>query len=169
MMPFLVRFKSVTDWKGDLTMKKVTSVLSLSALVLAAVFVYSPAPVEAIPGSQEACTETHMEGISSPTFVPVAGTVVTINNGLATRNVVVQFGADAGVQEGGVLVLAYSFDGGPFVLPRSFTDRPTGSFAALDVVSLGPGTHSIQPGVRVEGGVFAELGHRCLVAEGRTK
>jgi hypothetical protein len=126
-------------------------------------------PVEAIPAVQEDCADDFQD-ITSLTFVPVPGVVVSINNGLVSRNVVVQFGADAGVTTGTQLDLAYSIDGGASVAIRNFTrESPGGTRAALDVFFLGPGTHVIQPMMRVAGPGHGAVSRRCLTAEGRTR
>ncbi len=131
----------------------------------------------AIPASQMDFN-SEMQTTNSTVFAAIPGSQVTIDNGTATRRVIVQFSTEAHVTDppDGFLYRVNT-DGagcgvaGPEVLTRSAED-----FAARTVIyafSLGPGLHTIVPCWRKEddgdGLGSIVVGKRTLTVEGRTK
>jgi hypothetical protein len=143
----------------------------------------------AIPNAQED-TDIDQVVFSSPDFVVVPNSIVTINNGDKTRRVLIQFSAEAHINDwngGGpptsfvgpdILELGYSFNGfgcfpqsGPLRFAASYNPE---SHTAIHVPVFGPGTWTIQPCIRVnnfdaDGSHSGELRYRTLTAEVLTK
>lgn len=130
----------------------------------------------AIPSSQLSVLST-TASTSSTLFVDIASSVVTINNGMNTRNVVITFSA-----EGNVTDVGDSFILGTRVDSGSCTSLYSGAFTrstlreirtAVFVQSIGPGTHTIRPCWRVspdgDGAQFIQVFGRTLIAEGTTR
>lgn len=141
----------------------------------------------AIPGAQRACSVDGTGGanVISTTagggipalgdFAPIAGMSVTVNNGTSARNVVLQFSADAGVDDLAEIRLGYSVDGGPikFYGPQNLANHTQywENRNNTSVASLPPGTHTIKAYWRVSGsaGKTAIMDDRCLTAEKSTQ
>jgi hypothetical protein len=130
----------------------------------------------AIPGSQQD-VDFPVANTTSTVSVDIPSSVVTINNGTSTRNVVVTFSADVHVSDAGdVFVLGFRVDAGscsfqgPFLFTRS-TVQDTRT--VVHVLSIGPGTHTIKPCWHVapdgDGAQFISVTTRSLIAEGRTR
>jgi hypothetical protein len=111
---------------------------------------------------------------SSPTFVFVPNSSVTINNGSSARKVVVTFSAEARVLGGG-MELGYDLDGagcfkqaGPTAFSANAADDYEAA-TAVHVIPLGSGVHTIRPCFRSPNSTAVLLRDRVLIAEGRTK
>ena len=108
-------------------------------------------------------------------FAPIAGMSVTVKNGTSARNVVLQFSADAGVDDLAEIHLGYSVDGGPikFYGPQNLANHTQywENRNNMSVASLPAGTHTIQAYWRVSGsaGKVAIMDGRCLTAEKSTQ
>ncbi|HEY7461068.1 MAG TPA: hypothetical protein VIC59_04260 [Gemmatimonadota bacterium] len=111
---------------------------------------------------------------SSPTFVLVPNSSVTIDNGSSARKVVVTFSAEARVT-GGSIELGYSLDGAACFKqagPTAFSANEAGDYeaaTAVHVIPLGSGVHTIRPCFRSLHADLVRLRDRVLIAEGRTK
>lgn len=127
--------------------------------------------VPMIPGGQKACTFS-ANSTSSGVFSAVPGSLVTINNGLAARNVIVQFSSEAVISAAGQrLNVRLSIDGGPAQIfgPEFFAgDTIFSTRTAIWTVPMAAGVHTAQVMFNVTGGT-GTLWFRCLTAEGRTK
>lgn len=133
-------------------------VVGLLALARHAV---EPAPLEAvaIPNGQ-ADVDTDMVFVNTAFFRPIPNSVVSINNGSVTRKVILQFSADISVSSSNGaqdrVDLGYAFtqkagaqcfeQAGPLVFARNIL---TETRTAIHVPTLGPGTWTIQPCMRV--------------------
>ena len=155
--------------------------------LVASAVVYLPGTAQAIPVNQQSCSVdggfganliTTTAGGGNPAwgdFSLVTGTSVTIDNGLVSRRVIVQFSADAGVDTNAEIRLGYSIDGsGPqFFGPQNLANYTEfwQTRSSLSVIRLGPGVHTIEPVWRVSGdpGKQAFMDDRCLTVEGRTR
>jgi hypothetical protein len=98
---------------------------------------------------------------------------VTINNGNARRDVVIQLSAEGATTEGAPTIgVRYSIDGGSFDVhgPEFFFSEPNfETHTNMSIVALGPGFHTIVPGYVIWSGEGAgQVLFRCLsVAFGR--
>jgi hypothetical protein len=131
----------------------------------------------AIPGSQEDM-DGNAEQSNSTSFVDIPNSVVTINNGTSTRNVVVTFSAETLLLDpGDAFLLAFRIDSGSCVVrgPQVFSEGIAGvqTRTAVHLFTIGPGTHSIRPCWAVlpdgDGAQFIVVNFRTLTAEGRTR
>jgi hypothetical protein len=152
-------------------MDKLLAVLTLVALAIAG-GVGNPPESAALPVGQADC-DGGPKMTQSPVFEPIPGlgpfTVMVRRN----QNVIVQLSAVARVTDAGHRIeLAYSIDGGPFVIescPSLFTmDTDFQTRTAICVLGPGPGIHMIQPGWLVTGGT-GEFGSHCITIETSTR
>lgn len=141
----------------------------------------------AVPSSQSACSVdgsggpnliTTTAGGGDPTkgdFSPITGMAVKINNGTSARNVILQFSADAGVDDTAEIRFGYSIDGGPitFYGPQNLANHTQywETRNNLSVARIAAGIHTIQAWWRVSGvaGMAAFMDDRCLTAEKSTQ
>lgn len=135
----------------------------------------------AVPAAQRSCSVSpdnynNIQTIYSDWgWQPVNGIAVTINNGTAARNVILQFNADTGVEADAEVRLGYSIDNGPvqFFGPQNFANHTQywETRSNLSVAPMGPGVHTIKPYWRVSGatGKSATMDDRCFVVEGQSK
>ena len=105
------------------------------------------------------------------------GLSVTINDGSSSRNIVAFTSLDGNVSPNAEMRLSWSVDGGAV---SDYTFGPgniaenqqfDGTRTVMDVIPLGPGTHTLTPEVRLSGisstsGIVDRL---CVVAEAYTK
>jgi hypothetical protein len=133
----------------------------------------------AIPNTQEDVEITE-EPFSGANFVVVPNSSVTIKNGSQTRRVLIQFSAEVALEDpdGDQMELGYSFNAqGCFEQrgPLRFAARwEFATYTSIHVPTLGPGTWTIQPCVRIineDGDTFNSgvVGRRTLTAETLTK
>ena len=131
----------------------------------------------AVPASQRSCSVTpndygNLNTIqASDGWQPVAGISVTVNNGTTAKNVILQFAADAGVDDKAEIRLGYSVDGGPVEHfgPQNFANHTQywETRYNLSVATIGAGVHTIVPFWRISGIPSAQgvMDDRCLTAE----
>jgi hypothetical protein len=149
----------------------------LAAGTAAAVSVLAPSTASAIPAPQKACASPFLQlsGGSGP-YHPM-GVSVTVNDGASNRNIVAVTSLDGNVDPNGEMRLSWSVDGGAVsdyaFGPGNIAENQQywGTRTVMDVIPLGPGTHTLTPEVRLSGnpsitGVVARL---CVVAEAYTQ
>ena len=145
----------------------------LAAGTAAAVWVLAPSTASAIPAPQRDCASPnlHLSGGTGP-YQPM-GVSVTVNDGASNRNIVAVTSLDGDVDLNGEMRLSWSVDGGAVsdyaFGPGNIAENQQywGTRTVMDVIPLGPGTHTLTPEVRLSGnpsitGVVARL---CVVAE----
>jgi hypothetical protein len=104
---------------------------------------------------------------------PMPGLSITVNNGSAARSALVAVSANTGVDVDAETRVAYSVDGGPaqenLFGPANLADHQEyyEGRAAIAVIPLGPGSHTIAAYWRVSGaaGKTSTMDERCLTAE----
>lgn len=154
-----------------------TAATAAVALALASVSVLAPSAASAIPTPQKACgsPELTLSGGTGPYHS--MGLSVTINDGSSRRNIVAFTSLDGNVSPNAEMRLSWSVDGGAV---SDYTFGPgniaenqqfDGTRTVMDVIPLGPGTHTLTPEVRLSGisstsGIVDRL---CVVAEAYTK
>ena len=105
------------------------------------------------------------------------GLSVTVNDGTTSRNIVAFTSLDGNVAPNGEMRLSWSVDGGAVT---DFTYGPgniaenqqfDGTRTVMDVIPLGPGTHTLTPEVRLSGisSITGIVDRLCVVAEAFTK
>lgn len=158
-----------------------SSKTTLAATVALTLFAGLSSTAYAVPAAQRSCSVSpdnynNLHTIYSDWgWQPVNGIAVTINNGTAARNVILQFNADTGVEADAEVRLGYSIDNGPvqFYGPQNFANHTQywETRSNLSVASIGPGVHTIKPYWRVSGatGKSATMDDRCFVVEGQSK
>jgi hypothetical protein len=119
------------------------------------------------------CTYNLVSDIGGDVVYTPTGTIVTINNGAAARNVIIQFSTEA-VVTAGSMYIHYSIDGAAPILigPEYFgTNTTYETRTHIGVINLPAGSHTIEPYIYSTGGAAdtASVYFRCLTAEGRTK
>jgi hypothetical protein len=129
----------------------------------------SLAAIPMIPTAQKSCTQVEFT-VPVGSWLADPGLKATVNNGTATKNVVLQYSSETKVDSsGGLLSLGYSIDGGSVTLvgPEFFSSDFTqwGARTAIGVVTLGPGVHSIQPMLFYSGASNGFVFFRCFTAE----
>jgi hypothetical protein len=112
--------------------------------------------------------------VTSHIYTPDPNLGVTINNGDARRDVVIQLSAEGATTEttirGKTIIgLRYSVDGGSFDVhgPEFFFSEPNfETHTNMSVVPLGPGSHTIVPGYVIwTGEGTGQVLFRCLSVE----
>jgi hypothetical protein len=162
-----------------LTIAAMVSLLTASLLVIGTLLQAAAnrfQSVEAIPNPQGTCAFNSLNFTTANGFVST-GTSVTIDNGNASRRVIVQITANAGVDEAAEIRLAYAIDGSApqenVFGPANFANHQEffETRATFAIIPLDAGEHTIEPFVRISGapGKNATLVQRCFVAEGRTR
>jgi hypothetical protein len=151
----------------------------LTAGTAATVSVLAPSTASAIPAPQEACASPNLTltGGSGP-FRPI-GSPLTVNDGESNSNIVAFTSMDANVSNEGELRTGWSVDGR--AVPMGFYPYGPGNIAenqqfdgartVMDVIPLGPGTHTLQPEIRLSGApsITGQILRMCVVAEADTQ
>ena len=145
----------------------------LAAGTAATVSVLAPSTASAIPAPQRDCASPflNLSGGTGP-YHPM-GVSVTVDDGTGARYVVAVTSLDGNVDPNGEMRLSWSVDGGAVsdyaFGPGNIAENQQyyGTRTVMDVIPLGPGTHTLTPEVRLSGnrsitGVVARL---CVVAE----
>jgi hypothetical protein len=160
-----------------------TAILTTAALALAAAAAFAavsalaPSAASAIPAPQKACASPGLtlSGGTGP-YQPM-GVSVTVNDGTSSRNIVAFTSLDGNVAPNGEMRLSWSVDGAAVT---DFTYGPgniaenqqfDGTRTVMDVIPLGPGTHTLTPEVRLSGisSITGIVDRLCVVAEAFTK
>lgn len=158
---------------GRFRLRSVALAASVVAMAAAAAIVATSSPAVALPQAQLACS-TASQTIAPAAFVPfLSARSVTVSVPTVLK---VDVTADIGIDAAAELRLAYAINGGsPFegiFGPANFANHQeffeTRSTFAL--ISVSPGTTSIQPFVRVSGATTkrATLLARCFSIEAQT-
>lgn len=149
----------------------------LAAGTAATVSVLAPSAASAIPTPQKACGSPGLTLTGGTGPYHSMGLSVTINDGTSARNIVAFTSLDGNVSPNAEMRLSWSVDGGAV---SDYTFGPgniaenqqfDGTRTVMDVIRLGPGTHTLTPEVRLSGasttsGIVDRL---CVVAEAFTK
>jgi hypothetical protein len=146
-----------------------------AATAVAAVSVLAPSAASAIPTPQKACGSPFLT-LNGGGSYHSAGLSVTVNDGTSNRNIVAFVSMDGNVANG-EMRMSWSVDGGAV---SDYTFGPgniaenqqfDGTRTAMDVIPLGPGTHTLTPEFRLSGGTSASgiVDRLCVVAEANTK
>ncbi|HET9516511.1 MAG TPA: hypothetical protein VFO77_02165 [Actinoplanes sp.] len=129
---------------------------------------------QAIPAAQRSCAFTVLNNVPANGWQPVTGSAVTINNGGAARNVVVNFNADAGVTANAEIRIGYRIDAGAVQTPgaQNFANHTQywQTRHSMVVMNVPSGSHTIRPYWRISGGAGTSgvIHSRCLTAEAYT-
>ena len=160
-----------------------TAILTTTALALAtapafaAVSALAPSPASAIPAPQKACGSPGLTLSGGTGPYQSMGLSVTVNDGTTSRNIVAFTSLDGNVAPNGEMRLSWSVDGGAV---SDYTFGPgniaenqqfDGTRTVMDVIPLGPGTHTLTPEVRLSGNstITGIVDRLCVVAEAYTK
>jgi hypothetical protein len=149
----------------------------LAAGTAATASVLAPSAASAIPTPQKACGSPGLTLSGGTGPYHSMGLAVTINDGTSSRNIVAFTSLDGNVSPNAEMRLSWSVDGGAV---SDYTFGPgniaenqqfDGTRTVMDVIRLGPGTHTLTPEVRLSGasttsGIVDRL---CVVAEAFTK
>src|SRR5689334_12206027 len=149
----------------------------LAAGTAATASVLAPSAASAIPTPQKACGSPGLTLSGGTGPYHSTGLSVTVNDGTSSRNIVAFTSLDGNVSPNGEMRLSWSVDGGAV---SDYTFGPgniaenqqfDGTRTVLDVIPLGPGTHTLTPEVRLSGGTSASgiVDRLCVVAEANTK
>ena len=150
-------------------------VIVAAATAVAAVSILAPSAASAIPTPQKACGSPFLT-LNGGGSYHSAGLSVTVNDGTSNRNIVAFVSMDGNVANG-EMRMSWSVDGGAV---SDYTFGPgniaenqqfDGTRTAMDVIPLGPGTHTLTPEFRLSGGTSASgiVDRLCVVAEANTK
>jgi hypothetical protein len=129
---------------------------------------------QAIPASAKSCVINVQNNTPAQGWKPT-GSAVTVNNGGATRYVVVHFNADAGVTPNAEIRVGYRVDSGAIQTPgaQNFANHTQywQTRHGMAVLRVPAGVHRIQPYWRISGGAGTSgvLHGRCLTAEAYTQ
>ena len=151
--------------------------VALAVPAFAAVSALAPSAASAIPTPQQACASPGLTLSGGTGPYHSMGVSVTINDGTTSRNIVAFTSLDGNVSPNAEMRLSWSVDGGAV---SDYTFGPgniaenqqfDGTRTVMDVIRLGPGTHTLTPEVRLSGasttsGIVDRL---CTVAEANTK
>jgi hypothetical protein len=149
----------------------------LTAGTAATVSVLAPSAASAIPTPQKACGSPFLTLSGGTGPYHSMGLSVTINDGTSSRNIVAFTSLDGNVPPNAEMRLSWSVDGGAVTDytygPGNIAENQQfdGTRTVMDVIRLGPGTHTLTPEVRLSGasstsGIVDRL---CVVAEAYTK
>ena len=143
----------------------------------ATVLVMAPSTASAIPAPQQACASPFLKlsGGSGPYHS--MGASVTVNDGPSNRNIVAIASLDGNVDPNGEMRLSWSVDGGTVsdyaFGPGNIAENQQywGTRTVMDVIPLGPGTHTLTPEVRLSGNpsITGVVARPCVVAEAYTQ
>lgn len=131
----------------------------------------------AIPMRQQACTNSALTLTGGSAAYHRMGVSVHINDGATPQRIVAFASLDANVTIGAEMRLSWSIDGRPATDyafgPGNIAENQEfwGARTVMDVIRLGPGTHTLTPEVRLSGGPSASgnVGHICTIAEAFAK
>jgi hypothetical protein len=149
----------------------------LAAGSAAAVSVLAPAVASAIPAPQKACASPGLTLSGGTGPYHSMGVSVTVNDGTSTRNIVAFASLDGNVTPNAEMRLSWSVDGGAVTDyafgPGNIAENQQfdGTRTVMDVIPLGPGTHTLTPEVRLSGNTSTSgiVDRLCVVAEAYTK
>ena len=159
----------------SITLLAAAGVLAVGAAATASVL--TPSAASAIPAPQKACGSPGLTLSGGTGPYHSMGLSVTVNDGTSSRNIVAFTSLDGNVAPGGEMRLSWSVDGGAVT---DYTYGP-GNIAenqqfdrtrtVMDVIPLGPGTHTLTPEVRLSGNTTTSgiVDRLCVVAEAFTK
>src|SRR5579859_6862652 len=131
----------------------------LSAGAVATVSMLAPSAASAIPAPQKACGSPFLTLTGGGAYHST-GLSVTVNDGTSNRIIVAFVSMDGNVANG-EMRMSWSVDGGAV---NDYTYGPgniaenqqfDGTRTAMDVIPLGPGTHTLTPEFRLSGGSTA--------------
>ena len=149
----------------------------LSAGAVATASMLAPSVASAIPTPQKACASPFLSLSGGTGPYHSMGVSVTVNDGTSNRNIVAFVSLDGNVSPSAEMRLSWSVDGGAV---SDYTFGPgniaenqqfDGTRTVMDVITLGPGTHTLTPEVRLSGNptTSANVDRLCVVAEANTK
>jgi hypothetical protein len=149
----------------------------LAAGSAAAVSVLAPSAASAIPAPQKACGAPFLTLSGGTGPYHSTGLSVTVNDGTSSRNIVAFASLDGNVSPNAEMRLSWSVDGGAVsdyaFGPGNIAENQQfdGTRTVMDVIRLGPGTHTLTPEVRLSGGSTTSgiVDRLCVVAEANTK
>jgi hypothetical protein len=149
----------------------------LAAGAVSAVSVLAPSAASAIPTPQEACGAPFLTLSGGTGPYHSMGLSVTINDGTSSRNIVAFTSLDGNVSPNAEMRLSWSVDGsavsdyafGPGNIAEN--QQFDGTRTVMDVIRLGPGTHTLTPEVRLSGGSTTSgiVDRLCVIAEANSK
>jgi len=159
----------------SMTVLAAAGMLSVGAAATASML--APSSASAIPTPQKSCASPFLTLSGGTGAYHSMGASVTVNDGTSTRNIVAFVSLDGNVSPNAEMRLSWSVNGGAV---SDYTFGPgniaenqqfDGTRTVMDVITLGPGTHTLTPEVRLSGasttsGVVDRL---CVVAEANTK
>ena len=159
----------------SITLLAAAGILAAGAAATASVL--APSAALAIPAPQKACGSPGLTLTGGTGPYHSMGLSVTVNDGTSSRNIVAFTSLDGNVSPNAEMRLSWSVDGGAV---SDYTFGPgniaenqqfDGTRTVMDVIRLGPGTHTLTPEVRLSGasttsGIVDRL---CVVAEAFTK
>ena len=143
----------------------------------AAVSALAPSSASAIPTPQKACAVPLLSLSGGTGPYHSMGVSVTVNDGTSNRNIVAFTSLDGNVAPNGEMRLSWSVDGGAVTDytygPGNIAENQQfdGTRTVMDVIPLGPGTHTLTPEVRLSGSssITGVVDRLCVVAEAFTK
>ena len=158
------------------------AILATAAAVLAlpafaAVSFLTSSAASAIPTAQKACGSPFLTLSGGTGPYHSMGLHVTVNDGTSSRNIVAFTSLDGNVAPNGEMRLSWSVDGGTVTDytygPGNIAENQQfdGTRTVMDVIPLGPGTHTLTPEVRLSGNstITGIVDRLCVVAEANTK
>jgi hypothetical protein len=159
----------------SITLLAAAGVLAVGAAATASVL--TPSAASAIPAPQKACGSPGLTLSGGTGPYHSMGLSVTVNDGTSSRNIIAFTSLDGNVSPNAEMRLSWSVDGG------AVTDYTFGSGniaenqqfdrtrTVMDVIPLGPGTHTLTPEVRLSGNTTTSgiVDRLCVVAEANTK
>ena len=159
----------------SITVLAAAGILSVGAVATASMM--TPSAASAIPTAQKACASPFLTLSGGTGPYQSMGLSVTVNDGTTSRNIVAFTSLDGNVAPNGEMRLSWSVDGGAV---SDYTFGPgniaenqqfDGTRTVMDVIPLGPGTHTLTPEVRLSGNstITGIVDRLCVVAEAYTK
>jgi len=158
----------------SITVLAAAGILSVGAVAAASMM--TPSAASAIPTAQKACASPFLTLSGGTGPYHSMGASVTVNDGTSNRNIVAFVSMDGNVANG-EMRMSWSVDGGAVsdyaFGPGNIAENQQfdGTRTAMDVIPLGPGTHTLTPEFRLSGGTSASgiVDRLCVVAEANTK
>jgi hypothetical protein len=160
----------------SITLVAAASMLSGGAVAI--VSMLAPSAASAIPAPQRACgsPELILNGGTGGGNYHSTGLSVTVNDGTSSRNIVAFVSMDGNVANG-EMRMSWSVDGGAVsdfqYGPGNIAENQPadGTRTVMDVIPLGPGTHTLTPEFRLSGDATSSgiVDRLCVVAEANTK
>ena len=163
-------------WRPKAALLAAAALALATAPAFAAVSALAPSPASAIPAPQKACGSPGLTLSGGTGPYQSMGLSVTVNDGTSNRNIVAFVSMD-GNATNGEMRMSWSVDGGAVsdyaFGPGNIAENQQfdGTRTAMDVIPLGPGTHTLTPEFRLSGGTSASgiVDRLCVVAEANTK